>query len=385
MNRRILIHLTLAALSLLRPGGARSESSAPLSLHRGICIDRQFRTIPPERIMSISRDDIRLIKSLGFEFVKLLVNPEPLMSENRLSSESRWYLRDLVQLAADEGLPVVVCLHPEWEFKARVLSDAREFARFAGFVEDTGRFLAARWGPKELALQLLTEPGGNALDWNELQSQLWRAARRAMPSHTLILAGDQVGKIEGLITTKPVPDENVLYSFTFYDPFLLTMQGAKWFAPAWWSHLAGVPYPSSPEIIRERLPALLEKIPATPDSWRPEVTRLLTEYGAARWNREQLAARVRMLADWNRSHGGRLKIWCAEFGCYQRTIEAPVRYQYLQDLREVFEQYGIGWAYWSYNETFTAMTTQRQPFGPAKDQKPDQRLLEALFGSPRKP
>lgn len=70
--------------------------------------------------------------------------------------------------------------------------------------------------------------------------------------------------IEGLITTKPVPDENVLYSFTFYDPFLLTMQGAKWFAPAWWSHLAGVPYPSSPEIIRERLPALLEKINPSP-------------------------------------------------------------------------------------------------------------------------
>jgi hypothetical protein len=135
----------------------------------------------------------------------------------------------------------------------------------------------------------------------------------------------------------------------------------------------------------EVLPALLEKIPATPDSWRPEAARLLTDYGAARWNREQIASRVQKLADWNRSHGGGLKIWCAEFGCYQRTIETAARYRYLQDVRETFERQGIGWAYWSYNETFTAMTAERRPFGPAKAQRPDKQLLEALFGSPRKP
>ena len=49
----------------------------------------------------------------------------------------------------------------------------------------------------------MTEPGGNALDWNDLQPRMWQAARRAMPEHTLILAGDQVGKVEGLITTHP--------------------------------------------------------------------------------------------------------------------------------------------------------------------------------------
>jgi hypothetical protein len=163
------------------------------------------------------------------------------------------------------------------------------------------------------------------------------------------------------------------------------MQGAEWLAPGWGSNLVAVPYPSSPEIMHESLPTLLGKIPTTPESWRPEVARLLTEYGAARWHREQIASRVQKLADWNHSHGGGLKIWCAEFGCYQRTIETTARYRYLQDVREAFERHGIGWAYWSYNETFTVMTAQRQPFGPAKRQTPDKRLLEVLFGSRRKP
>ena len=349
-----------------------------LPLRRGICIDRQFRTIPPESIMRIARDDIRLIKSMGFEFVKLIVNPEPLLADQGLSETTCWYLQEIVQRVVDEGLPVVVCIHPEWEFKGRILSDADQFARFTRFLEQTGRFLAARWGPGQVALQLLTEPGNNTLDWNELQPRLWQAARRAMPGHTLILAGDQVGKIEGLLTTQPVDDDNVLYSFTYYDPFVLTLQGGEWLTPGWWSHLAGVPYPASPEIISARMPAILAKIPANPADWRPTVQRILTEYGAEQWNREKIAARVRRLADWNQAHGGGLKIWCAEFGCYQRTIDAADRYRYLQDVRDAFESHGIGWAYWSYNETLTVMTPQRQPFGPANAQTPDQKLLDVL-------
>ena len=123
------------------------------------------------------------------------------------------------------------------------------FARFLVFLQDVGEFLAAHWPPDVLALQLMTEPVTDSIPWNELQPQMWQVARRTMPGHTLILAGDQVGKIEGLITTEPVDDENVLYSFTFYDPFLFTLQGAAWLTPPWWSHLGPVPYPSSPEVI----------------------------------------------------------------------------------------------------------------------------------------
>ena len=135
--------------------------------------------------------------------------------------------------------------------------------------------------------------------------------------------------------------------------------------PAWWSHLGGVPYPASPEVIRDLMPKIISNIPATPEPWRPAVEQVLKQYGEERWNREKIAARVQRLADWNKSHGGRLRIWCAEFGCYQRTIDPAVRYRYLRDVREAFEQHGIGWAYWSYNETLTVMTPERQPFGPA--------------------
>lgn len=385
--------LTLAGLLILPHVRAFADdgeaSTRPLSppavlqldLKRGISIDRQFRRIPPEPVMRITRQDIQLIDSMGFEFVKLIVNPEPLMSGDGLDESKAWYLREIVDLVVSQGLPVVVCIHPEWEFKKTTLDDLTAFARYLRFLEEAGVLLAARWGPKQLALQLMTEPVTDSLDWNELQKRMWQAARRAMPEHTLILAGNQVGKIEGLIETRPVNDENVIYSFTFYDPFVITLQGAQWLTPEWWSHLGPVPYPSSPGIIAESMPALVERIPASPDQWRPAVRRVLTEYGNPGWNRQRIAARVERLSHWNKQHGGRLKIWCAEFGCYQRTVDPAVRRRYIKDVREVFEENGIGWAYWSYNETLTIMTADRQPFGPAELQTPDKRMLEALFGT----
>lgn len=384
--------VTVRSLSLLFPLGAFSADGSAsarlvpppaklaLDLKRGICIDRQFRTIPPEPIMRITREDIQAIESMGFGFVKLIVNPEPLKSGSQLNRSGGRYLGKIVDLVVNEGLPAVVCIHPEWEFKKTILSDPDEFARFLGFLEDMGQFLAAGWRPDDIVLQLMTEPGANDLDWNVLQPRMWQIAWRAMPEHALILAGDQVGKIEGLLRTRPVNDENVIYSFTFYDPFVLTLQGGEWMTPKWWSHLGSVPYPSSLEMVADRMPAILDNIPAKPGEWRPTVERIVTDYGNAHWNREKIAARIKKLADWNRGYGGGLKIWCAEFGCYQRTIAPADRYRYIKHVRETFEENGIGWAYWSYNETFTVMTSDRQPFGPATFQTPDRKMLEALLG-----
>lgn len=387
----VVVAAVVTVLSLLS-GPARSEESggAPaltpppakpaLELNRGICIDRQFRTIPPEPGMKFTREDILLIKAMGFEFVKLLVNPEPLLAGSRLDDTKKGYLQEMVDLAVNGGLPVIVCIHPEWEFKKRILGSETEFAAFLPFLEDTARFLAGGWRPKQLAFQLMTEPVTEHLHWNDLQPRMWQTVRRVMPEHTLILAGDQVGKIDGLISTEPVNDANVMYSFTLYDPFVLTLQGGEWLTPGLWAYLGKVPYPSSPEIIAEQKQAILEKIPADPPEWRAAAEGMLIGYGNERWNKEKIAGKIRKLVDWNNAHGGGLKIWCAEFGCYQRTIAPEDRYRFMRDMREVFEENGIGWAYWSYNETFTVMTPERQAFGPAALQTPDTKMLEALLG-----
>ena len=349
-----------------------------LMLERGICMDRQLRSIPPEPRKTISGDDIRLIRSMGFEFVKLIFNPEVLKLDGGLASSNMWYFDQVVQMVVDEKLPVVVCIHPEPDFKRTVLGKANEFSRFVGFMDALSRHMAARWGPDQLAFQLMTEPFGSSLkseDWNHwdrLQQQLWKVVRSGMPQHTLILSGDMVGTIEGLDNIKPVNDTNVLYCFSFYDPQLFTQQGVGHSGVM--PHLKNLPYPSGPETLAA-LPGILGTVP---QQWQSEIRIRVEDYAAERWDKKKVAARIEKLAEWRRRHGGGVKLWCAECGCCQAAPPLD-RYRYLGDVRKLFEEHEIGWAYWSYNETFSVMTSDRTTKGPAKAQTPDRTLLKILL------
>ena len=299
MNRmriRDLVMLPAVLFSLAsglaadEPGGGSSRLA--LRLPRGICIDRQVRAIPPEPGMTIHPDDIRLVKSMGFGFVKLLVNPAVIQSTEGIDLARVEYFDRIVDLAARENLPAVVCIHPEDDFKRAVLGNAGRFESFFTLMQAFARHIAQRWTPRQVALQLMTEPYGSSDDrrewnhWDRLQRRLWQAIRRELPSHTLILSGDSFGSLEGLENIQPVDDDNVMYCFTFYEPFLFTFQGGNWrsdIVPG----LHHVPYPSDAAILAD-MPRVLQSVPARGERpRRPKSSVTLASVGIARrWRRE---------------------------------------------------------------------------------------------------
>lgn len=330
--------------------------------------------------MRIGRDDIWLIRSMGFEFVKLLFNPAVFESKGELDSSHIWYLDQLLDLAAAEKLPAVACVHPEDDYKRRVLGNSAEFERFLHFMTALGRHIAARWSGQEVALQIMTEPygsGSNPADWNywnRLQQRLWKSLRNEMPGHTLILSGDLIGSIEGLHNIQPVDDENVMYCFTFYEPHLFTWQGGTW-RPGTIQHLKGLPYPSGLQTLAE-LPRLLKSMP---EALQAEARTLVEQYARECWNRKRLESRIDKAMEWRRRHGNRPRLWCAEFGCYQVAATPADLYRYLSDMRSVLEDRRIGWACWSYNETFSIMTRDSTPFASPTIPTPDRGVLKALL------
>ena len=330
-----------------------------LKLNRGITLDRQFTHIPPEGIMTILPADIKIIKSMGFEFVKLLVNPACFISGSTINDSNMWYLDEIVNRVLNEGLPVVVCIHPMPEFKYNYLGTSGGFTNLLGFYRDFAAYMTARWDSNELAFQLMTEPFDNYQSWNTMQPQMWQAVRSTMPAHTLILSGDQAGQISGLINVAPVNDDNVYYCFTYYEPWIFTTQGAS-FNGGWWPYLGDVPYPSSPSIVAAAMPTILANIP---DQYKTDVQNQMNTYGNQYWCKARQQTAMQQVVNWNASHGGNLNVWCAEFGVldpveggrYGGGVIPSLRLQFIQDLREVMEEDRIGWAYWSYNETFTVL------------------------------
>ena len=308
---------------------------------------------------------------MGFDFAKLIVNPAVHKADGGILNMH--YIDTIVNTALSQGIKVVVCIHPETSFKTTVFGDRDEFHNLCLWYERFAGYLAARWAPAELVFQLMTEPFGTSSDrnewntWNKLQLPMWRAVRKGMPDHTLILSGDQIGRIEGLVLVEPIPDENVMYAFSHYEPFIFTLQGGIWVEfGAFMPYTQHVPYPTSPKIIDAALPDILTNVP---NDLRDQATCDLKAYGAECWDKNKLAKRIQMLTAWSKSHGG-VKLFCGEFGCMQKAVKPQHRYAFIRDFRQVFEGNGISWSYWSFNETFTVLDHGKQ----------DRQMLDALLG-----
>jgi endoglucanase len=349
-----------------------NDKKLALPLFRGITLDRQYHSVP--RSPNFKSADIKLIKSMGFDFVKLIVNPAPHKDGDKIVNMH--YIDAIVNRVLSEGIKIVVCIHPENNFKNTVFGSKSEFRSLCLWYESFARYLAVRWSRTELVFQLMTEPFGDSPDpnewncWNKLQPEMWQAVRRGMPEHTLILSGDKIGRIEGLITVEPVKDDNVMYAFSHYEPFIFTLQGGIWvefgdFMP----FTQHIPYPSNPEIVAAALPDILRKVPL---DFQNQATDALKAYGAQCWDKNKLTERIQMLTAWSKSHGG-VKLFCGEFGCLQKTVEPQHRYAFISDFRQVFEENGVSWSYWSFKETFTVLNKG----------KLDEKMLTALFGQSR--
>jgi beta-mannosidase len=369
--------MSFAVAIVLAAAGGNVQAVPPL--RHGISIDRQLSVMPPDDRTTVHRDDIRRIKAMGFDHVKMIFNPDVIKKGIGLDPAGIAYLDAIVQFAVDERLPAVICIHPSARFKKQTLNDPHVFAEFVRFVETLSEHIAAKWSPDHVVFQLMTEPFATSNDrnawnhWDKLQHRLWAAVRAKMPRHLLILSGDKVGSIDGLFDITPVEDDNVLYGFSYYDPQVFTQQGVGpenrdlFF-------LKDLPYPSGSETLAA-MPAILATVP---DRWKAAIAQRIRLYAAEQWDDAKLAATIGRLAEWRNLHGGKLRLWCAEFGCYEAAPRKD-RLCYLQQVRRLLEQQCVGWCYWSYNEWFTVMTADRIRNGPADRQTPDRELLNALM------
>ena len=80
--------------------------------------------------------DIALIKSAGFDHVRLSVNPQPFMDAARHrdgGAEYFGYLDAAVKMILDAGLAVEIDMHPDSDFKARLAKEDDFVERFADF------------------------------------------------------------------------------------------------------------------------------------------------------------------------------------------------------------------------------------------------------------
>ena len=307
--------------------------------------------------------DIALIKSMGFDHVRFPIEPAPLLSDTSdpsvLNATYLQYVDSALDMILATGLAVVVDIHPSDEFKLRMNRDERNIEAFAKFWRAFATHLAKR-DPNVVFLEVINEPMvEDAYRWYGIQAKLIAAIRAAAPNHTIIACGHRWSGLYEMLFLEPYSDENIIYTFHFYEPFAFTHQGATWAGPNL-PFYKNVPYPSSPEAVK----VLLETIQDEPAKYN------LLRYGEENWNGARLDRELGMAAAWAAKH--HVYVTCNEFGAFRKFARAADRVTWLHDMRTALEKHSIGWTMWDYGGGFAAVNKTN---GQAQQ---DAELLKAL-------
>src|SRR5579864_9425228 len=357
IRRYVAAFLFIATVSLaqVKPTTSSVPASRLAHIRHGINLSEWFAQVYDPKGYTkehfenwTTASDIALIKSAGFDHVRLSVNPQPMMdAAHRPNGTAEYfgYLDAAVKMILDAGLAVEIDMHPDSDFKTRLAKEDDFVERFADFWSAVAQHYAS-WDQDRVFFEILNEPEmGDAYRWYGVEAKLAAAIRRGAPAHTIIAAGAKWDDDDDLVFLEPLPDPNVVYVFHFYEPHLFTHQGATW-GEYYWHWLKGLHYPSSPENASQ-VAALV-----------PEARERLQvfRFGQDHWDASRIEAEINQAADWARQRG--VPLICNEFGVFRKFADPQDRVTWIKDVRTSLERHNIGWAMWDYSGSFGVVTNR---------------------------
>jgi hypothetical protein len=384
---------TLMSALLVMAASALPGQAASFSMKRGLNLDQWVTwpgedqwgdakaTLPyPEWRKFLKEDDLKALKAAGFDFLRMPVDPSPFLSAETKALREDLYasVLDSARMINRAGLKVIVDMHliPAGGNRGigmtQVMDDPTTFDAYVEVIREMAHTLAAE-DPAQVAFEPMNEPivdcdtDGTSL-WPERQKKLFAAARASATRLTLIMTGACYSNAASLVKIAPkeIPDDNIIWTFHSYDPFLLTHQGATW-AGDFIPYVTGLPYPLT-SVPRAELDATLDAIRArikaeAPWARQSGLLAYLDEQVAGMDTQEKLLgvmdAPFEKVEAWAKANGIKPQnITLGEFGMirqeYGNPYVMPPKYRaaYARDMIARAEAHGFSWSIWSYGGAF---------------------------------
>jgi endoglucanase len=361
-----------------------------IELHRGIGTDiwvswpgeAELKADPslvetfPEWRKEIGPKQISHLREAGFDFVRLTIDPMAYVWEATVEKTTKLNANVLkaVQLFRDQGLNVLVDFHaiPTGGYRKygteTYVANEKSFEVFVMQSASLAKSLDGQ-DPAHIAFETMNEPlldceydeGGNTHRWRTMALQLHAAARAAAPKLTLVMQGSCWGGAEGLADLDPAKfkDDNIIWDFHSYEPFMFTHQGAEWTTGPehYISGLHFPPQPSQKQAIIAQTLARIKKTDLSADKKKQlqeETEYNLTQYFESGGAFKQHAAAFNKVEAWAKQHKVPAnQILLGEFGA-NRTDETakPLfddRLAFVEKSRREAEKRGYAWSFWDWS------------------------------------
>lgn len=330
-NTIILCTLFLINLPLF------AQPAPPFS--KGVNLTNWFQSGSARQIQfsRYTKTDFENIKSLGCDVVRLPINL------HFMTDGAPNYQLDPIFL---EFLDQVV----DWteSLGIHLILDNHTFDPAANTDPNVGNVLKKVW-PQMAAhfkdrseliyYEVLNEPHGiSDAAWNSTQQEVVAAIRAVDDKHTIIIGPAGWNSFQNLDAMPVYNDDNLIYTFHFYDPFLFTHQGASWTDPSM-VPLADMPFPYQ-----------ADKMPNFPTS----LNGTWLQGAFNNYQNEGTVARVRELIDIAVAFrdARQVPVYCGEFGVYMPNSEETDRVYWYEEVRSYLEEKQIAWTIWDYEGGF---------------------------------
>lgn len=168
--------------------------------------------------------------------------------------------------------------------------------------------------------------------WNNLLANALQVIRKTEPERTIVIGSNRWQQVQTFDELKiPEGDKNIILSFHFYEPLLLTHWNASW------NYLKGytgpVNYPDT-ILTQSEYDQLPEEMKTQVANWKGQVFNKV-------WIRKQWQKPIQKSKELG------LPLYCGEFGVITGPpLEDMLRWY--KDMIDLFEENGIGYANWNY-------------------------------------
>ena len=247
----------------------------------------------------------------------------------------------VVEWCKRQGLNIVLDLHKAYGYDFNNAGDQKKNILFTNkmvqkrFVNLWIKIAEHYANETHVAFELLNEvvEQENAEAWNLLIAETVDAIRRIARDTIIIYGGIQWNSVKTLKLLEKPKDENILFTFHFYEPLLFTHQKAHWVPTI--SQTEDIYYPEAMDYYRTK---------SLPIGYQGEV---FCKAQSQTMGTEFITEMVMEAVTAAKNAG--VTLYCGEFGVIdQAPVEDTLRW--FTDVDTVFRQFGIGCAVWTYKE-----------------------------------
>jgi len=295
---------------------------------------------------------VAYLAGLGFDHLRLPIDEEQMWdAAGKPEAEAFTLLNQALDWCAECKLSAIVDLHilrsHHFNEKERPLwtqPEAQE--RFFQCWRELSDALRS-WPVERVAYELMNEPvADNPEDWNKLVAKAVAVVRSKEPRRVIVIGSNRWQSTDTFDQLQVPPnDPNLLLSFHFYEPFLLTHHTASWTSIA--GYKGPVQYPG--RTVAEA------DLAAVPEPLKREISR---RNGV--WDRARIVEKLAKPLALAQRTG--LPLYCGEWGCLD-TVPRAARLNWYRDMMSVLTEKSVGWGTWDYKGGFGL----RRGNGPADE------------------